>query len=85
MSFWKKVKSDLQKGIEEGMTAIKEGATVVKERAEELTEEGKRRYKILELKKAVRQWMTELGGMVYELSSEIENPRQNQKNRGTDN
>ncbi|MEW6738596.1 MAG: hypothetical protein AB1325_01670 [Nitrospirota bacterium] len=56
------------------MVVVKEGAAVVKEKAEELTEEGKRRYKIFELKRKVHEWMTELGGKVYGLSSKTENP-----------
>ncbi len=74
MTLWEKVKIDLQKGIEEGMAAIKEGAAVVKEKAEELTEEGKRRYKIFELKKEVHKDLAELGGKVYDLRSKMENP-----------
>jgi len=74
MNFWEKIKKDLQKGIEEGMTVIKEGAAVVKEKAEELTEEAKKQYRIYELKTKVQKWMTELGGRVYELSSKGGNP-----------
>ena len=72
MTLWEKVKIDLQKGIEEGMAAIKEGAAVVKEKAEELTEEGKRRYKIFEMKKEVHKDLAELGGKVYDLRSKME-------------
>ena len=74
MSLWEKVKIDLQKGIEEGMAALKEGAAVVKVKAEELTEEGKRRYRIFDLKKEVHKELAELGGKVYDLSSKVENP-----------
>lgn len=71
---WGKIKTELQKGIKEGIVVVKEGAAVVKEKAEELTEEGKRRYKIFELKRKVHEWMTELGGKVYGLSPKAENP-----------
>ena len=90
MNFWEKVKRDLKKGIEgidldkirgevqlgvrEGLKAVRKGTTAVKEKAEELTEEGKRRYKMFELRSKVRSWMTELGGRVYELSSKEKNP-----------
>lgn len=73
---WGKIKAELQKGIKEGMVVVKEGAAVVKGKAEEITEEGKRRYKIFELKRKVHDWMAELGGRVYELSSKMENPMQ---------
>jgi len=74
MNYWEKIRKDLGKGIKEGIAVVKEGAAVVKERAEELTEEGKRRYKIFELKSKVQNWMTELGGRVYMLSSRTKNP-----------
>lgn len=44
---------------------VKDGAAVLKGRAEELTEEGKSRYKIFDLKRKIHEWMTELGGRVY--------------------
>lgn len=65
MTFWDKVQRDLKKGIK-----------VVRAKAEELTEEGKRRYKIFELKTKVQRWISELGGRVYELSATVENPMQ---------
>ena len=67
MSFWEKIKSDLEKGIVEGIDMLKEGAAFVKKKTEELTEEGKRRVNLFELKIKVRQEMTELGGRVYDL------------------
>ena len=74
MSFWEKVKKDLEKGIKEGISFVKEGATVVMEKAEELTEEGKRMYRVFELKTKVQKEIAELGGKVYDLSSKIKNP-----------
>lgn len=74
MTFWEKVKRDLQKGIKEGIAIVKESAAVVREKAEELTEEGKRRYKIFELKTKVQKEISELGGRVYDLSSKTKNP-----------
>jgi hypothetical protein len=74
MNLWRKVTEDLQKGLEEGITYVKEGAFVVKQKAEELTEEGKRRYKLYELKTKVQKEISELGGKVYEVSSKVRNP-----------
>lgn len=79
MSFWEKVKKDLQRGIKEGITAVKEGAAVVKGKVEELTEEGKRQYKIYALKTKVQKEIAELGGRVYDLSSKIKNPMLDRK------
>lgn len=79
MNFWEKVKRDLQKGIKEGIEVVKEGATYVREKAEELTEEGKKRYKIFELKSRVQKEITELGGKVYDLSTKLKNPMLDKK------
>lgn len=74
MNFWDKVKKDLQKGLKEGVDYLKEGAAVVKVKAEELTDEGKKRYKIYDLKTKVQREISDLGGKVYDLSSKNKNP-----------
>ncbi|OGW36744.1 MAG: hypothetical protein A2Y97_13520 [Nitrospirae bacterium RBG_13_39_12] len=74
MSFWENVKKDLQKGLKEGIDFVKEGATIVKVKAEELTEEGKKRIKVFDLKTRVQREISELGGKVYDLSSKMKNP-----------
>lgn len=75
MNLWEKVRKDLTKGLKEGVAIFKGGTVTVREKAEELTEEGKRQYKIFTLKRKVRDWMAELGGKVYELSSRAKSPR----------
>lgn len=74
MNFWSKVKRDLQAGVDEGIAFVKEGAAVVLKKAEELTEEGKKRYAVYELKSKVQKDIAELGGQVYDLSSKMSNP-----------
>ena len=74
MDFWEKIKSDIQKGIREGIGIVKEGAIVVRTKAEELTEEGKKRLKVFELKTKVQRDLSELGGKVYALSVKGKNP-----------
>jgi len=74
MSFWESVKKNLKKGVKEGIEVVKGGAVVVKKKAGELTEEGKRRYRIYELHRKVHKEMAELGGAIYDLSSKVENP-----------
>lgn len=74
MNFWSKVKRDLQAGVDEGIAFVKEGAAVVLKKAEELTEEGKKRYAVYELKSKVQKDIAELGGQVYDLSSKMRNP-----------
>lgn len=74
MDFWDKIRKDLQRGVDEGVAFVKEGAAVVQKRAEELTEEGKRRYRLYELKTKVQKEISDLGGKVYDLSSKVKNP-----------
>ena len=79
MNFWIKVRDDLQKGVGEGIAIVKEGASVVKKKAEELTDEGKRRYQLYDLKTKVHKEISELGGLVYELSEKVKNSMLNNK------
>ena len=74
MSFWEKIKTDLEQGIVEGIDMLIEGAAFVKKKTEELTEEGKKRVNLFELKIKVRKEMTELGGRVYDLKHQEESP-----------
>jgi hypothetical protein len=64
---WKTIKKDLQKGIEKGAVALKQGALVVQKRAGELSEEGKRQYKIMALKSKMHGAIADLGARVYAL------------------
>ena len=74
MSFWQKMKKDLQKGIGESIVLVKESAAVVQKKAEELSEEGKKRYKLYELQTKVQKEMTRFGQKVYDLSTEGKDP-----------
>jgi hypothetical protein len=67
MDFWEKIKWDVQKGFRDGLAVIREGAVAVKEKAEALTGEGKRQYKLFEIKTKVQKEISELGGRVYGL------------------
>jgi hypothetical protein len=64
---WDAIKKDLEKGLKEGLALVKEGAKVVGEKAGELTEEGKRQYKIVELKTKIQKALWDLGSRVYDL------------------
>jgi len=79
MDFWEKIKRDIQKGIREGFGIVREGMTVARAKAEELTEEGKRRLKIFELKTKVQREISELGGRVYAVSEKLKNPMLDKK------
>ena len=62
-----KIKEDLKKGIEDGIAVVKEGASVLSEKMDKLTTEGKRQYKMFDLKLKIQSQMTELGGKTYEV------------------
>jgi hypothetical protein len=64
---WDRIKSELQEGIQQGVVAVKKGAIAVKKKTGELTEAGKRRYRILSLKSKEHQSISELGAKVYDL------------------
>ncbi len=74
MTFWDKVKKDVSKGVKEGMAAMKEGAEYVKVKAGELTDEGKRRMELFELKSKVQRDFEALGGQVYHLHTQKKQP-----------
>ena len=69
MGLWDRVKKTSRKALMRAVAAVRKGATVAVEKAEELAEEGKRRYKVFELKMKVQSNFTELGGKVYDLAS----------------
>jgi hypothetical protein len=72
---WENLKKDIGAGLEKGMVAVKKGAFVVKKKAGELTEEGKRQYKVMALKSRMHSQMADLGARVYSLMhSRSKNP-----------
>ncbi|MDD5452474.1 MAG: hypothetical protein PHT49_11320 [Desulfovibrionales bacterium] len=74
-----KIKKDLKKGIEEGIAVVKEGAVVVSQKVGELTAEGKRQYKMFDLKTKIQSYMTELGGRTYEVLNDKKSPAADSK------
>jgi hypothetical protein len=72
MDLWEKVKRDIRKGV-------KEGIAVIKEKAEELSEEGKKRIRLFDLKTKIQAEFTELGGKVYSSSAKVKNPMLDRK------
>lgn len=59
------IKNNLKKGMEEGIAVLKEGANVVSVKMNELSEEGKRQYKIFNLNLKIQDRINELGGITY--------------------
>lgn len=76
---WDAIKKDLQQGLEKSMAVVKQGAIVVQKKAGELTEEGKRQYKVLTLKARIHEAVTDLGAKMYVLmsSTRAKNPALN--------
>jgi hypothetical protein len=60
-----KIKKDVKKGLEEGIAAVMQGANVVSLKMNELSEEGKRQYKMFNLHVQIKDQMNEMGGMAY--------------------
>lgn len=60
-----KIKNDLKKGLEGGIAVLKEGANVVSVKMNELSDEGKRQYKIFNLNLKIQDQIKELGGMAF--------------------
>jgi hypothetical protein len=72
MGFWEKVKEDVQKSFSEGMA-------VIKKQTGRLTEEGKKKFKLFELKNKVHQHMADLGALVYKLGAGAKKPLEDPK------
>jgi hypothetical protein len=78
-SLFDKIKKDVKKGIEEGIAVVKEGASVVSGKMGELTAEGKRQYKMFDLKSKIHSKMTELGGRAYDVLDSKRSPAADSK------
>jgi hypothetical protein len=62
---WTNLKADLETGLEEGIVALKKGTIVVRKRPGDLTDEGKRQYKLMALKSKLHNGFSDLGARVY--------------------
>jgi hypothetical protein len=74
-----KITKDVKKGIEEGIAVVKERASVVSGKMGELTAEGKRQYKMFDLKAKIQSQMTELGGRAYDVLNSKKSPAADSK------
>ncbi|GBE01975.1 hypothetical protein BMS3Bbin06_02219 [bacterium BMS3Bbin06] len=80
MGFWETLRKDIKKGIDEGLEAFKEGTEVLKHKAGSVTEDIKNKVKAFELRQKIQVQLTELGGRVYEISSDKrKNPMRDEK------
>ena len=72
MEFWSRIQKDIGKNLREGLQTIRE-------KADELTVEGKRKYKAYDLKSQIHKNMADLGAAVYSLKDSSQNPAKSPK------
>ena len=86
MSFWEKIQEDLKKNIQEGLEIVKEGSSVFTDKIEQLTGDGKKKYKVFNLNMKVQDEFAKLGGQIYDLvNKKTKNPLANRGVTGTIN
>jgi hypothetical protein len=69
----------IQKDIKEGLIIVKEGSALVSQRIEELTDEGRRKYKVLTINMKLQDEFAKLGNKVYGLRKKTGNPMMNKR------
>lgn len=63
--FLENFKKDVKKGLDEGIAAVMQGANVLSVKMNELSEEGKRQYKMFNLHVKIKDQMNELGDIAF--------------------
>jgi hypothetical protein len=66
-SLFEKIKEDLKKGIEDGISVLKEQATAFYGKVDEIKAVAKKQYNIFDLQTKIQDEMTKLGGRVYDV------------------
>ena len=69
---WNKMKSDISKGLKEGLDKVQDGAKTVAKKTGEVTAEGQKKVKIFNQKKKIHELMGDLGSSIY--NAEVETP-----------
>ncbi len=64
-----KLRRDIEEGIKQGIVYVEKGVALVKEKAGELTDEGKKQYRMFELKTRLQKDIAALGAKVYALTA----------------
>lgn len=64
-----KLRKDIEEGIKQGIVIVEKGVALVKVKAGELTEEGKKQYRMYELKTKMQKEVSALGAKVCQLSA----------------
>lgn len=66
-NIFEKIKKDLKKGLDEGIAAVVQGANVVSVKMNELSDEGKKQYKMFNIYVKIKDHKNELGELAYTL------------------
>ena len=66
-SLLEKIREDLKKGIEDGISALKEGATTFYDKVDGIKAAAKKQYNIFDLQTKIQDEMTKLGGRAYDV------------------
>lgn len=69
---WNKMKSDITKGVKEGLDKVIEGAETVAKKTGEVSAEGQKKVKIFGIKRKIQGYMEDLGVAIY--NAEIKTP-----------
>lgn len=64
------LRRDIEEGIKQGIVYVEKGVAYVRDKAGELSEEGKKQYRVFTLKTKMQKDISELGAKVYALSAE---------------
>jgi hypothetical protein len=62
---WNKMKSDITKGVKEGLDKVIDGAETVAKKTGEVTAEGQKKIKIFNIKRKIQGYMEDLGVAIY--------------------
>jgi len=69
---WNKMKSDISRGLKEGLDKVMEGAETVAKKTGEVSAEGQKKVKIFNLKRKIQDYMEDLGVAIY--NAELKTP-----------
>jgi len=60
-----RIKKDIKKGLDQGVAAVMQGASVISLKMNELSDEGKKQYKIFDMTVKIRDHVNDLGDIAY--------------------
>jgi hypothetical protein len=69
---WNKMKSDISRGLKEGLDKVMEGAETVAKKTGEVSAEGQKKVRIFNLKRKIQGYMEDLGVAIY--NAEVKTP-----------